>query len=89
LKDDFEVSCRELDELVNISLGCEGVLGSRMMGAGFGGCTLSLVDKEKLSSVADTIRNQYGRVLGKDPWIHPVGSATEAGEIHFVPEIDK
>lgn len=50
LKDEFEVSCRELDILVDITKNMEEVLGSRMMGGGFGGCTINLIynsDKEK------------------------------------------
>lgn len=45
LKNDFDVSCSELDELVDAALQVEGVLGSRMTGGGFGGCTVTMVDK--------------------------------------------
>lgn len=40
---DYEVSCKELDELVAAALEVDGVLGSRMTGGGFGGCTVTLV----------------------------------------------
>lgn len=43
LRDDFEVSCQEIDQLVDLALEVEGVLGSRITGGGFGGCTVTLV----------------------------------------------
>jgi galactokinase len=70
LRDDYEVSCEELDRLVDIALGCNGVLGSRMMGAGFGGCTISLVREEDVKSVAGNISEEYERFLGREPWMH-------------------
>lgn len=48
------MSCIELDSLVDICRKCEGVVGSRMTGGGFGGCTITLVKKEKVN---DVIRN--------------------------------
>lgn len=42
-RDDYEVSCKELDELVEAAREVDGVLGSRMTGGGFGGCTVTLV----------------------------------------------
>jgi galactokinase len=72
LRDDYEVSCRELDRLVDISGACDGVLGSRLMGAGFGGCTINLVEADKVEQVARTIERRYGRELGRTPWMHIV-----------------
>lgn len=46
LRDDFEVSCPEIDKLVELALQVEGVLGSRMTGGGFGGCTVTMVITE-------------------------------------------
>lgn len=54
LRDDYEVSCEELDQLVLYALEIDGVLGSRMTGGGFGGCTVTMV---KTSAVDDVIRN--------------------------------
>lgn len=70
LRTDFEVSCEELDVLVDIarSLGPEhGVLGSRMTGGGFGGCTVSLVKTEALESVIAAIEKQYHEKTGIEP----------------------
>ena len=67
LRDDFEVSCRELDLLVDIAskIGpSEGVIGCRMTGAGFGGCTVSLIDQSKQKSVMDTIVECYESETG-------------------------
>ena len=51
LRDDFEVSCDELDCLVDIANGTEGVLGSRMTGAGFGGCTVTLIHMDAIETL--------------------------------------
>ena len=70
LRDDYEVSCSELDCLVNIasSLGQqEGVLGSRMTGGGFGGCTVSLVRAQNLNSVIESLTTQYELATGTTP----------------------
>lgn len=60
LRDDFEVSCTELDVLVEAAINC-GVLGSRMTGGGFGGCTITLVHKRDVNNVIMHIRTIYDR----------------------------
>jgi galactokinase len=75
LRDDYAVSCPELDALVEIAGACGGVLGSRMMGGGFGGCTLSLVRLDAVSETVRQIRQEYGKVLGREPWMHVAGPA--------------
>lgn len=59
LRDDFEVSCKELDILVEAAINCRGVLGSRMCGGGFGGCTVTLLDKAAVNDVIAHINNAY------------------------------
>jgi galactokinase len=81
LKDDYEVSCKELDILVNISRGCDGVFGSRMVGAGFGGCTVSLVERGKVETVVADICKLYGDISGQDPWYHVVKASDPVQEI--------
>jgi galactokinase len=70
LRDDFEVSCQELDLLTDIALRQPGVLGSRMMGGGFGGCTLNLVRDDALASVQDALRHDYQQQTGVSPWLY-------------------
>jgi galactokinase len=60
LRDDYEVSCPELDKLVALATGRPGVLGARMMGGGFGGCTLNLVEA---AHVADFIKTMAADFL--------------------------
>jgi len=67
LRDDFEVSCPELDALVEICRGlgeAGGVYGSRLTGGGFGGCTVSLVATEAVDAVGKTLRRTYREQIG-------------------------
>ena len=54
-RDDFEVSCPELDQLVEIAMSVDGVYGSRMTGGGFGGCTVTLCDTTAVDKVTDLV----------------------------------
>ena len=55
-RDDYEVSCGELDSLVKLALEGEGVLGSRMTGGGFGGCTVTLLKRSVMQSTIARIQ---------------------------------
>lgn len=81
LRDDYEVSCKEIESLVSIADACDGVLGSRMMGAGFGGCVLSVVRTEFVPDVTRKIAEKYGAICGAEPWIHVVSAAVPAEEV--------
>jgi galactokinase len=72
LRNDFEVSCPELDIMVDLALSLEGVSGARMMGGGFGGCTINLVDLEKLDLFADRMTAGYQLATGLVPLINVV-----------------
>jgi galactokinase len=59
LKNDYEVSCAELDALVDSALEVEGVYGSRMTGGGFGGCTVTLVDRSAAARLIEHQKEKY------------------------------
>ena len=72
LRDDYEVSCPELDAIVEIAqqLGPEeGVIGCRMTGGGFGGCAVALVKTEAVSRISDRIATEYGKRTKIEPSI--------------------
>ncbi len=81
LRDDFDVSCDEVDQLVEIADQSPGVLGSRMIGAGFGGCVLSLVESDNIDAAARQVRQKYEDLTGDEPWMHIVQAADPAREI--------
>ena len=70
LKVDYEVSCVELDLLVDLALKQEGVLGARMTGAGFGGCTVNLIEKNYIDAFKKNIKNEYEKITGINPDIY-------------------
>lgn len=68
LRDDFEVSCPELDTLVEIAgeiSEAGGVFGARMTGGGFGGCAVMLVRSERIAAITETLAREYGRRQGR------------------------
>lgn len=67
LKDDYEVSCEELDFLVSAAVQIDGVFGARMTGGGFGGCTVNLVAKDKVDSFTSEIKKAYLAKYNLDP----------------------
>lgn len=70
LRDDYEVSCEELDAMVAIARACEGVYGARMTGGGFGGCTTNLVERSAAPAFRRRIAEEYGRQMGIVPEIY-------------------
>jgi len=79
LSHDYEVSCPELDALVESVRNLPEVYGGRMMGGGFGGCTINLVKPEAVERVTNTVIGQYRQKFGKDPevYVTTIGSGTE------------
>lgn len=66
LRDDYEVTGIELDTMVEIAWNQEGVIGSRMTGAGFGGCTISIVKKDAVDKFIENVGKEYKERVGLD-----------------------
>ena len=81
LRDDYEVSCPELDLLVDLANSMDGVYGSRMTGGGFGGCTISLVQVDQVADFKKSISSGYENEFGRKPEIYVSLAAEGAGEL--------
>ncbi len=81
LKNDYEVSCRELDIMVELATGREGVVGSRMTGGGFGGCTINLVRTLAVQKFKAGIAEDYKRATGIDAEIYVLKAGIGVAEI--------
>lgn len=66
LRDDYEVSCEEIDILVDLAWATEGVIGSRITGGGFGGCTVSIVKNDAVDNFVATIGAAYKEKVGHE-----------------------
>ena len=64
LRDDYEVSCPEMDILAEEAWKVPGVLGSRMTGGGFGGCTVSIVENDQVDTFIETVGSAYEKRTG-------------------------
>ena len=64
LRDDYEVSCKEIDCIVDLGIHCDGVYGIRITGGGFGGCCVSIVDADKADAVISYIGSKYKEAVG-------------------------
>ncbi|MDE5886225.1 MAG: galactokinase [Muribaculaceae bacterium] len=71
LSKDYEVSCEELDFLNDVAREC-GVTGSRIMGGGFGGCTINLVKKDLRDKFIETAKEKFKEKYGHEPKVYPV-----------------
>jgi len=79
LRDDFAVSCVELDALVEMARGIEGVYGARMTGGGFGGCTVNLMAPEAVARFEAKMRAGYRAQFGLDPAVSVCVPSAGAG----------
>lgn len=82
LRDDFEVSCAELDLLVELARSVEGVYGARMTGGGFGGCTVNLVRADAVARFETQVIAGYATATGRAPQVficRPAGGVSATG----------
>jgi galactokinase len=84
LRDQYEVSCAELDLLVETAGKIKGVQGSRMMGGGFGGCTISLVKSGEIMQFRQAMAKAFEKAFGRQPVFYEVNTGEGAGEITTV-----
>jgi galactokinase len=81
LRDDYQVSCRELDILVEAAGSVTGTWGARMTGGGFGGCTVNLVRRDTIEDFRKSVSEEYRRVTGIEPSIFVAEASDGAREI--------
>jgi galactokinase len=67
LKNDYEVTSPELDCLVDVARSIDGVAGSRMTGGGFGGCTVTLIQRDRIRKFEDSVARSYRHRFGRSP----------------------
>lgn len=72
LRDDYEVTGIELDTLVSLAWKSEGVIGARMTGAGFGGCTVNIVKEDCIDSFVEKVKAKYKSKIGYEPSFYVV-----------------
>ncbi len=81
LRDDYEVSCPELDTMVALAHQLDGLIGARMTGGGFGGCTINLVEAAVADVFATRIAGAYETATGIQPEIYVATAADGACEV--------
>jgi len=82
LRDDHEVSCAELDFLVETALNVEGVVGSRMIGGGFGGSTLALLHPGRVEALQAAVRTRYREFSGMSPEVQVSRASAGASRVY-------
>jgi galactokinase len=89
LRDDYEVSAKELDVMVGLGEKEAGVYGARMTGGGFGGCTINLVAVEHVEEFKRDVGREYERITGLKPEIYVSSAADGAEEILTADDADE
>ena len=81
LRDDYEVSCEEIDILVDLAWKISGVIGSRITGGGFGGCTVSIVKNDAVDTFISTVGEKYKEAVGHEAEFYVVDIGDGAHKI--------
>jgi len=81
LRDDYEVSSRELDVMVDLAGTIDGVFGARMTGGGFGGCTVNLIAVSAVDEFTRAIKAGYAEATGRDPEVYVCAAADGAERV--------
>ena len=81
LRDDYEVSCEEIDVLVDLAWKIPGVVGSRITGGGFGGCTVSIVENDAVDSFIAVVGEKYKEKVGHEAEFYVVDIGDGAGKL--------
>jgi galactokinase len=81
LRDDFEVSCDELDAIVDLAIGHPGVYGARMTGGGFGGCAIILARADRKEVIAEHLASGFAKRFGRRCPIFATKAAEGAREV--------
>ena len=82
LRDDYEVSCEEIDILVDLAWAIDGVVGSRITGGGFGGCTVSIVKNDAVDHFVESIGAKYKVKVGHEAEFYVVDIGDGAGVLN-------
>lgn len=81
LRDDYEVSCAELDAIVEAARGCPGVYGARMTGGGFGGCAIVLAEADRAEDISGSIAGRFEQQFGRRCPVFATRAAAGAGPL--------
>ena len=81
LRDDYEVSCEEIDVLVDLAWQIPGVVGSRITGGGFGGCTVSIVENDAVDNFIAVVGKKYKEKVGHEAEFYVVDIGDGAGKL--------
>jgi len=83
LRDDYRVSCSELDAVVEIARAVPGVFGARMTGGGFGGCVIALVRPDAVEALTNAVIEQYRELFGRTPTVFTTTASPGARSIRL------